>query len=113
MPVSVADWVAEGQSVTRDFAFLVAYEEIDRTANSAKYCLSIASGLFASVYVNAASGKVSLALIHNSQRVYGRDNQGRFGIFIRSPIPRTTISARRPLARCHCASLWWRSRAFC
>jgi hypothetical protein len=74
--VSVADWVVEGQSVARDFAFLIAYEEIDRTAKAVKFCLSIASGLFVSVYVNAASGKVSLALVHNSQRVFGRDNQG-------------------------------------
>jgi len=76
VPKSILGWVAEGQGAVRDFAFLTVYDEVDRTANSIKFRLYIAAGLFINVYANVVSGKVGFALIYRNQRIFGRDNQG-------------------------------------
>ncbi|MBN1888710.1 MAG: hypothetical protein JW850_12005 [Thermoflexales bacterium] len=69
----VSDRVREIEKAARQYAFVRYVVKVDETHYSIKYRLHIEADLFVQLYFNERSGTVGLALIHQGQRLYGRD----------------------------------------
>ncbi|MEA3341374.1 MAG: hypothetical protein U9R15_15525 [Chloroflexota bacterium] len=60
----------------RRFAFIRNVVALDRTANTVKLRLFIATGCFVQVYTNLHKDLLSYTLVLRRTRIYGRDNDG-------------------------------------
>jgi hypothetical protein len=74
--MSVADLVTALRQEAENRAYVTRVDVLDQTANVVKARLYISSALFVQVYRNDRFNTTNLALIHNGQRIYARDQLG-------------------------------------
>ena len=80
---TVEDLLEEARQVLPKYPYYARYEIIARGARYAKIRLIIRQGFFVQVNRNETISLTNLALIHGSQRLYGRDEYK--GIWHRHP----------------------------
>jgi hypothetical protein len=71
--MTLSDCLQEIREAERAYWFVQGLAEIEQTDEVLKARLEIQAGLFVHVFFSEASGRFQLALVKNSQRLYGRD----------------------------------------
>ena len=74
--MSITDLVVALRQEAENRAYVTRLDVLDQTANVVKARLYISSALFVQVYRNDRFDTTNLALIHNGQRIYARDQLG-------------------------------------
>jgi hypothetical protein len=74
--MSVADLVIALRQESEGRAYVTRLDVLDQTVNIVKARLYMSSNLFVQVYRNDRFDTTNLALIHNGQRLYARDQLG-------------------------------------
>lgn len=70
---TVDDLLKEVRQALSEYAYYVRYEIINRGTHSVKIRLVIHKDLFVQINRNESASLTNFALIHRSQRIYGRD----------------------------------------
>jgi len=81
--MTVDEFERQTYHTVQKFSFIKAVATVDKTTNTIKLRLHIASDCFVQVYANTLKGLLSYALILNRSRLYGRDCEG--GMWHRHP----------------------------
>ncbi len=81
---TVEDLLKEVRQALSNYAYYVRYETLSRGTHHGKIRLIIHKDLFVQVNRNEAASLTNFALIHRSQRLYGRDEYR--GIWHRHPL---------------------------
>ncbi|MCR4405664.1 MAG: hypothetical protein NUW24_01905 [Anaerolineae bacterium] len=81
--MTVDEFERQAYHTVQKFSFIKAITTVDKTTNTIKLRLHIASDCFVQVYANTLKGLLSYALILNRSRLYGRDCEG--GMWHRHP----------------------------
>ena len=77
---TVEDFLKEARQGLSNYAYYVRYEIVSRGAQYGKIRLIINRDLFVQANRNEAASLTNFALIHRSQRIYGRDEYRGVGI---------------------------------
>jgi len=71
----IRDLALELEEAERRFWFIQQITELEQTDDALRARLEIRSGLFVQVFLSETTGRFSLALIQQGQRLYGRDRE--------------------------------------
>ena len=71
--MTVEDFANEVEAAGRQFAYIGSVTKLDETRFSVKYRLVVTDDLYVQAYANTQHGTISLALIYQGRRLYGRD----------------------------------------
>jgi hypothetical protein len=74
--MNVADWLSALHQVAQGRAYIGRLVVLDQSLSLLKARLYIAADLFVQVYRNDRFDTTNLALMHNEQRIYARDQLG-------------------------------------
>ncbi|MCP4428733.1 MAG: hypothetical protein GY803_29970 [Chloroflexi bacterium] len=99
--MNVADFLVVLRQERDNRAYIRRLEIRDHTSLMLKARLIISSDLFIQIYRNDQFDTANLVLLHNKQRIYGRDYLG--GVWHRHPVDTphahdTSAEGRRPIA---------------
>jgi hypothetical protein len=73
--MTLPEWQAELHEAERRFWFVQRLAALEQTDDVLKARLEIQAGLFVHFFCSVASGRVQMALVQGSQRLYGRDRE--------------------------------------
>lgn len=81
--MTVDEFERQVYRIAEKFSFIKAIATVDKTTNTIKLRLHIASDCFVQVYTNTRKRLLSYVLVFNRSRLYGRDCEG--GMWHRHP----------------------------
>jgi hypothetical protein len=82
--MNVGDLLLSAQAESRRRVYFVRIEVLDLTTHLVKLRMYVSTTLFVQLYRNDRFNTTNMALIHNDQRVYARDELG--GAWHRHPV---------------------------
>jgi len=100
---TVEQLLIESEAVAERFWFIRQWQVTDRTDSTVTAHFEIGAGLFVQAFLSQRSGRLSLALIGPSGRLFGRDRERGIGTVIRS-VRRTCMKPHPKV--CPHAPLW-------